>query len=99
MIFRRKLDLDIADVRPELIIVRNAAFELRESTKLKKLLQVGFPPASFRLFDSNRILKLVLAVGNALNSSSFRGGARGFKLDALLKVKTRHSRAFAASKY
>lgn len=30
--------------------------------------------------------QLVLAVGNALNASSFRGGAQGFKLDALLKV-------------
>lgn len=28
----------------------------------------------------------VLTVGNALNGSSFRGNARGFQLDALLKV-------------
>jgi len=28
----------------------------------------------------------VLTVGNALNGSSFRGGAFGFKLEALLKV-------------
>ena len=28
----------------------------------------------------------ILTVGNALNSSSFRGGAVGFKLEALLKV-------------
>ena len=28
----------------------------------------------------------VLTVGNALNGSTFRGGARGFQLDALLKV-------------
>jgi hypothetical protein len=28
----------------------------------------------------------VLTVGNALNGSSFRGGALGFKLEALLKV-------------
>ncbi|KAF8312680.1 actin-binding FH2, partial [Clavulina sp. PMI_390] len=76
MIFRRRLDLDIADVRPELRIVRTAAMELRESAKLKKLLQ------------------LVLAVGNALNASSFRGGAHGFRLDALLKLKeTKTARA------
>lgn len=31
-------------------------------------------------------LEAVLAVGNALNNSTFRGGARGFQLDALLKV-------------
>lgn len=29
----------------------------------------------------------MLAVGNALNSSSFRGNARGFQLDALVKLK------------
>jgi hypothetical protein len=28
----------------------------------------------------------VLVVGNALNGSTFRGGARGFQLEALLKV-------------
>jgi hypothetical protein len=31
-------------------------------------------------------LKAVLVVGNVLNGSSFRGGARGFQLEALLKV-------------
>lgn len=30
--------------------------------------------------------QVVLAIGNALNGSTFRGGARGFQLDALLKV-------------
>ena len=30
--------------------------------------------------------KAVLALGNILNGSSFRGAARGFQLDALLKV-------------
>ena len=34
------------------------------------------------------VLAAVLAVGNALNGATFRGGARGFKLDALLKVFT-----------
>jgi diaphanous 1 len=29
----------------------------------------------------------VLSVGNALNGSTFRGGARGFRLDALLKLR------------
>lgn len=33
------------------------------------------------------ILQAVLAVGNALNGSSFRGGARGFRLEALMKVR------------
>ncbi|CAE6362187.1 unnamed protein product, partial [Rhizoctonia solani] len=34
-----------------------------------------------------RILQVVLAVGNALNKSSFRGGASGFKLKSLMKLK------------
>lgn len=46
--------------------------------------------ASQELRSSNKfktILQAVLAVGNALNGSSFRGGARGFQLEALLKTK------------
>lgn len=34
-----------------------------------------------------RLLQVVLAVGNALNKSTFRGGASGFKLKSLLKLK------------
>jgi diaphanous 1 len=33
-----------------------------------------------------RVLEAVLTVGNALNASTFRGDARGFQLEALLKV-------------
>jgi hypothetical protein len=33
-----------------------------------------------------RTLEVVLAIGNYLNGSTFRGGAYGFKLDALLKL-------------
>ncbi|KAJ6572601.1 hypothetical protein B0H10DRAFT_2106751 [Mycena sp. CBHHK59/15] len=69
MLYRRKLDLDIEETRPELNILRNASHELRSSSKFKQVLQA------------------VLAVGNALNGSSFRGGARGFQLEALLKMK------------
>ncbi|KAG6832180.1 hypothetical protein H0H92_004911 [Tricholoma furcatifolium] len=69
MIYRRKLDLDVAEMRPELNILRNASRELRSSLKFKQILQ------------------LVLSVGNALNGSTFRGGAHGFQLDALLKLK------------
>lgn len=68
MIYRRKLELEIEEIRPELNILRNASREVRESAAFKHVLQA------------------VLAVGNALNGSSFRGGARGFQLDALLKV-------------
>jgi diaphanous 1 len=34
-----------------------------------------------------RTLQAILAVGNRLNGSSFRGSARGFRLEALLKMK------------
>ncbi|GLB34079.1 putative diaphanous FH3 domain contatinign protein [Lyophyllum shimeji] len=69
MLYRRKLDLDIAEIRPELNILRNACHELRTSQRFKQVLQA------------------VLSVGNALNGSTFRGAARGFQLDALLKLK------------
>ncbi|OBZ70103.1 Formin-like protein 6 [Grifola frondosa] len=69
MLYRRKLELEIEEIRPELNIVRNASRELRSSIKFK------------------RVLQAILAVGNALNRSSFRGGARGFQLEALLKMK------------
>lgn len=68
---RRKLDLDIEEIRPDLQTLRDASQELRSSVKFKSVLQV------------------VLALGNALNGNTFRGGARGFQLDSLLKVRTR----------
>lgn len=68
MIYRRKFELDIEEVRPDLDILHHAARELRASALFKQVLQA------------------VLSVGNALNGSTFRGGARGFQLDALLKV-------------
>jgi hypothetical protein len=40
MLFRRKLELDIEEIRPELTILRNASRELISSTKFKQLLQV-----------------------------------------------------------
>lgn len=69
MLYRRKLDLDIEEIRPDLNTLRNASQELRTSSKFKQILQVS------------------LAVGNALNGSTFRGGARGFQLESLLKMK------------
>ena len=41
MLYRRKLELDIEEMRPELNILRNASREVRSSAKFKKLLQVG----------------------------------------------------------
>jgi hypothetical protein len=45
-------------------------------------------PGAYRLasFAAIYTRQAVLTVGNALNGSSFRGGARGFKLEALVKV-------------
>lgn len=72
MLYRRRLEIDIAEIRPELDALWNASRELRNCKSFKQILQI------------------VLAVGNALNGSSFRGGARGFQLDALLKVRSIH---------
>jgi len=69
MLFRRRLEMDIAEVRPDIDVLRLAANEARTSQRFKLVLQA------------------VLAVGNALNGPTFRGGARGFQLDALLKLK------------
>ncbi|KAL5487624.1 hypothetical protein ACEPAI_5732 [Sanghuangporus weigelae] len=69
MLYRRKLELDIEETRPELDIVRHATKELKSSNRFKQ------------------VLKTVLTIGNALNGSSFRGNARGFQLEALLKMK------------
>ncbi|PPQ84655.1 hypothetical protein CVT24_006861 [Panaeolus cyanescens] len=69
MQYRRKLLLEIEEVRPELNILRNASRELRSSTKFRQTLQV------------------ILLIGNTLNGSTFRGNAKGFQLDSLLKLK------------
>jgi len=68
MLYRRKLEMEMEELKPDLTILRSAATELRDSHRFKKLLQA------------------VLAIGNTLNASTFRGGATGFSLDSLLKV-------------
>lgn len=40
MTYRRRLDLDITELRPELEMLHNAAHELRTSQKFKQILQV-----------------------------------------------------------
>ena len=40
MLFRRKLELEIEEIRPELNITRNASQELRASLRFKAVLQV-----------------------------------------------------------
>lgn len=86
MLYRRKLELEIEEIRPELDILRNASQELHSSFKFKQILQVC-RIFTQKFFHSNCYVKVILVVGNALNGSSFRGSARGFQLEALLKVK------------
>ena len=87
MVYRRKLEVEVEEVRPELNMVRNASHQLRESSRFRRVLQVSVHSSTLRLTADNP-LQTVLAVGHILNSSSFRGGARGFQLNALNKVRS-----------
>ena len=40
MVYRRKLEIEIEEIRPDLNIVRNASRELRSSLRFKAVLQV-----------------------------------------------------------
>lgn len=48
MLYRRKLELDMEELKPELLILRAAADELKSSVKLKRLLAVSIDPAVIR---------------------------------------------------
>lgn len=41
MLYRRRLELEIAEVKPDVDMVRNAGAELRSSVKFKKVLSVS----------------------------------------------------------
>ncbi|BGP44533.1 hypothetical protein JCM10450v2_000347 [Rhodotorula kratochvilovae] len=69
MLYRRRLDMEMEELKPDLTILRAASDELRSSKRFQTLLQT------------------VLAIGNTLNGGTFRGGAAGFSLDALLKLQ------------
>jgi hypothetical protein len=69
MLYRRRLEIEMEELKPDLSMLRSAASELRESQRFKTVLQT------------------VLAIGNSLNASTFRGSAAGFSLDSLLKVR------------
>jgi hypothetical protein len=83
MLYRRRLELDVEEIRPELDILHSASRELKASQRFKRVLQVR---NASRACVAIYTRQAVLTVGNALNGSSFRGGALGFKLEALLKV-------------
>ena len=44
MLYRRKFDEDIEEIRPELHILREASHELRASKRFKQILQVVISP-------------------------------------------------------
>ncbi|GAA5950997.1 hypothetical protein JCM3765_004650 [Sporobolomyces pararoseus] len=69
MLYRRRLEIEMEELKPDLSMLRTAASELRESRRFKNVLQT------------------VLAIGNTLNASTFRGGASGFSLDSLLRLR------------
>ena len=50
MQYRRKLDLDIEEIRPDLNIFRNACQELRSSLKFKSTLHVSCPVLLHRVY-------------------------------------------------
>lgn len=80
--------MDIEETRPELDIVRHATKELRVSDRFKQVLKVFWNAYDVDICSDSISFswQAVLTVGNALNGSSFRGNARGFQLEALLKV-------------
>jgi len=41
MQYRRRFELEIEEIRPDLNLLRNASHELRSSLKFKQILQVG----------------------------------------------------------
>lgn len=69
MLYMRKFELDLEELKPDLKVLKDAATELKKCDKFRNVLQA------------------VLAVGNVLNSSTFRGAAAGFQLPDLLKLK------------
>jgi diaphanous 1 len=87
MLYRRKLELDMEELKPESLILRAATEELKQSIKLKRILAVRGLYSRRRLSPCSSLLRqTVLAIGNSLNASTFRGNAQGFQLNALDKV-------------
>ena len=60
--YRRRLELELAEVRPDLNILRNAAREMRSSLKFKQTLQVGLCLHSDCLLTSQNRLFYNLAI-------------------------------------
>ena len=78
MIYRRRLELDVEEIRPELEILHSASRELKASQRFKRVLQVRnasralplFTPA--RLFLQWAMLSTALASAVGLLASSWK---------------------------
>jgi hypothetical protein len=78
MIYRRKLELDVEEIRPELDILHSASREIKASQRFKRVLQVSnasralppFTPA--RLFLRWVMLLTALASAAELLASSWK---------------------------
>jgi diaphanous 1 len=59
MLYRRKLELEVEEIRPDMQTIRDACKDLRSSQRFKMVLQVGYSPSSL---DDNayRLIRLSL---------------------------------------
>lgn len=87
MLFRRRFDLLLSELMPDLGILHSAAVEIKSSARLAEVLKVC---CSSGLLDDQHVPltrgQVVLRIGNTLNQGTFRGNAMGFQLDTLTKV-------------
>lgn len=86
--------MELEELKPEFSILRCAADELKSSAKLKTVLAVSYEYdtlGSMKLAHSNLFRQTILAIGNTLNASTFRGDAQGFQIESLLKVSRKGS--------
>jgi len=74
------------DTRLESFYVRQT-FKVKITAVQESVVSIGLAiEETKRSKRFQRSLEIVLAIGNYLNGNTFRGGAYGFKLDALLKL-------------
>jgi len=74
------------DTRLESFFVRQT-FKVKITAVQESVVSIGLAiEETKRSKRFQRSLEIVLAIGNYLNGNTFRGGAYGFKLDALLKL-------------
>jgi hypothetical protein len=78
MIYRRRLELDVEEIRPELDILHSASRELKASQRFKRVLQVRNASRDLPLFTPTRLflwwamLLTALAFAAGLLASSWK---------------------------